>query len=210
MRILVIAGLAVLTLPTPAIAQRVIASGAVQRDVQRFPQDVVPNGLDGTSMGLTFAALARVWRGVVLAAEWSDAGTIEDVRQLTLDVNGRTAMVTSTLAHRTRAWLMLAGFGHDVTRRVRLAWLAGAAFADVRREFRTDAAGLVLVSPSDTGLTAPPIVDRFRTLTGGVNVHVQLSEHVHAVSGFRAQPIRVSPDLDGWSARIFAGAGWVF
>jgi hypothetical protein len=207
---LLIAILALLTLPQLALAQRMVVSAGVQRDQQRFPQDVIPSRLDGAAVGVTVAAMARVWRGFTVAAEWSDGGTIADVRQLTFDANGRTMTLSSTLEHRTRAWLALAGFGHRVTSRVRVAWLGGAAFSSVRRQFRSDAAGLVLVSPSDTGGTAPPIVDRFRTVTGGVSLHVRVTEHLHAVSGFRAQPVRISPDLDGWSARIFAGAGWAF
>jgi hypothetical protein len=207
---LLIAIVALLTAPQLALAQRLVVSGALQRDLQRFPQDVVPNRLDGAAIGVTFAALAHVWRGFTVTAEWSDGGTIEDVRRLTLDANGGTVTLSSTLAHRTRAWLTLAGFGHRVSSRVRVAWLGGAAFSSVRRQFRSDAAGLVLVSPSDSSGTAPPIVDRFRTVAGGVNVYVQVTEHLQAVSGLRAQPVRLSPDLDGWSARLFAGAGWVF
>jgi hypothetical protein len=199
-----------LSLPAPVLAQRVVVGGALQRDMQRFPRDGVPNRLDGATVGWTLEVVARPWRRLVVVAERSDAGTIEDVNVLMLDVNGRPATITSTLAHHTRAWLTLAGFGHGLTRRVRVAWLAGAAFTNVRRQFRSDAADVVLVSPSDPGGTAPPIVDRFITLAGGVDVHVRIGERLQVVSGFRAQPIRLSPDLDGWSARIFAGAGWGF
>jgi hypothetical protein len=210
-RLLILVGLGLVCLSSPASAQRLVVSGAVQRDAQRFTEDVVPNRLDGSAIGWTVGASTRVWRHLALAAEWSDAGAIVDTRALTLDVNGRTVTITSTLRHRTRAWSALAGYAHGVTRRVQVAYLAGATFTRVRREFRSDAGGLVLVSPSNPGgAVAPPIVDRFRSVTGGVDVSVQVTRRVLVVSGVRIQELHLAPDLDGWSARTFAGVGWAF
>ena len=208
--ILTVLGLVALA-AAPASAQRLWVGAAVQRDVQQFPEDVVPNRLDGSATGWRVGASARVRSHLALSVEWSDAGTIEDTRTTRLDFNGRPIAITSTSAHRTRALAVLAGYGHGVTTRVGIAYLVGAAFTDVRREFTSNAGGLVLVSPSNPGGSGgPPVVDRFQTLTGGVDAHVRVTGRLHAVSGIRAQRIVLSPDLTGWSIRTFFGAGWAF
>ena len=53
---------------------------------------------------------------------------------MTLDVNGRAAMITSTFTHRTRSLSALAGYGHELTPRVAVAYLIGVAVTDVRRD----------------------------------------------------------------------------
>lgn len=184
--------------------------GAVQQDVQRFAEDVVPNRLDGSAIGWRLGAEALVWRHVALAAEWSDAGTIEDSRITTLDVNGRTVTIASTFVHRTRALAAFGGFGHPLTTRMRVAYLLGVAFTNVRREFTSDAARTVLVAPSDPSAVSPAVVDRFPALAGGVDALVRVAYGVHLSAGVRAQRIRLEPDLRGWSVKTFIGAGWAF
>ena len=194
----------------PASAQRLWIGGAIQRDVQRFTEDVVPNRLDGSAIGWSLNAETLVRRRVALAAEWFEAGVIEDLQTTTLDVNGRTVAITSTFRHRTRGLAALGGFGHDLTTRVRLAYLVGVAFTDVRREFTSDAAGAVLVPPSDPTASSPAVVDRFPALTGGVDALVRVTKGAHLGAGVRAQQMSLEPDLSGWSIRTFIGAGWTF
>ncbi len=204
--------LALITLASPrANAQNVWIGGAVQRDVQRFPEDVVPTRLDGSATGWIAGAGVRVRRHVALAVEWSDAGAIEDSRTTTLDLDGRTIAITSTFRHETRTFAALAGYGHIVSSRVRLAYLLGVAFTNVRREFASNAPGLVLVRPSDlTAPSSPALVDHFQNMTGGVDALVRINQWIHAVTGARAQKIRLLPDASGWSISTFVGAGWVF
>jgi hypothetical protein len=191
----------------PVSAQTLWIGAGVQLDLQRFAEDVVPNRLDGATTGWRIGAAGLVRRHVVVAAEWSDAGTIEDLRALTLDVNGRTATIASTFTHHTRSLSALAGYGHELTTRVRIAYLVGIAVTDVQRAFTSNAAAAVLVSPS-TSATAMPVEDRFSAVTGGVDVHVRVTRQVHVLAGVRAQPLRLDPDLRGWSLRCFIGAAW--
>jgi hypothetical protein len=195
----------------PAIAQNIRIGGAVQRDVQRFPEDLVPNRLDGAATGWIVGADARVWKHLILALEWSDAGTIEDSRTIVLEFAGRPIAITSSFRHHTRALNALVGYSHMVSSRLRLAYLIGIAFTNVRREFASDAPGLVLVLPSDRTTFASTVVDdRFRKMTGGVDALVRIKGPLHAVTGVRAQTLTLLPDSSGWSVRIVAGAGWVF
>ena len=177
-------------------------------DVQRFTKDVVPTRLDGSAIGWRLDAEAVLWRHLVAAGEWSDAGVIDDVRSTTLDVNGRAVTITSTFRHRTRPFAALGGFGHHLATRVRVAYLAGLALTSVRREFTSNAAGTVLVPPSDTTAVSPALVDRVRAITAGVDARVRVSSRVDVVAGVRAQPIDLDPDLAGWSVRVFVGARW--
>ena len=191
----------------PASAQTIWIGAGVQQDVQRFAEDVVPNRLDGSATGWRIGGDVLVRRHLVVAAEWSDGGTIEDAQTFTLDVNGRATTIASTFTHHTQSFSALAGYGHELTARVRMAYLVGVAVTEVGRDFTSDAAASVLVSPSTAG-TAMPVEDRFSAVTGGVDVLARLTRHLHLVAGVRAQPLRLDPDLRGWSVRTFIGAAW--
>lgn len=185
-------------------------SAAVQHDLQRFPEDVVPNRLDGAAVGWTAGVSALVLRHIMVDVEWSDGGRIDDVESITFDANGRTVTVTSSLVHRTRAVLFLGGVGHSITSRVRLGYLAGVARTEIRREFSSTAGALILVPPSNTTAPAQIVVDRSAALAAGVDARVRIAGRVHAVAGVRVQRLDLGQDQRGWSLRTVGGAGWTF
>jgi hypothetical protein len=199
-------------LALPTSAQSVWVGGGVQRDVQRFPQDeVAPNRLNGASTGWRASSAVWFWNHLPVVVEWSDAGAIEDARTTRVDVDGRTIAITSTFRHQTRALTALAGYGHGVASRVRIAYLLGVAFTRVRREFSTNAPGVVLVRPSDrTASGSAAIVDRFKRVTGGIDLQLRIRQRFHLLTGARAQSIELQPDTSGWSVRSFVGAGLMF
>lgn len=189
-------------------AQSLILSGAVQRDVQRFREAEVPTRLDGSATGWMVGAAAPLPWQLILAVEWSDAGTIDDLRTTTLDINGLPIAITSAFRHQTTTVAALGGY-HHMIRRVRLAYLAGVAFTEVDRTFTSNASGFVLVTPSDVPASANSARgDRFRELTGGVNASFRIRWRLDAVAGVRAQRITLPLDVSGWSVRTFIGAGW--
>jgi hypothetical protein len=193
----------------PAGAQNLMLSGAVQPDIQRFPEGDVPTRLDGSAAGWVVSAGLRLRNHLALAVEWSDAGTIEDARTTALDINGRAAVITSTFRHDTRTAAALGGFSHRLSSRARIAYLGGVSFTQVGRAFASNAPGLVLVGPSDpsaAGLSS--LTDRFWGMTGGVDAVVRIKRRLHAVAGLRAQRITLPPDVSGRSLRMFVGAGW--
>ena len=96
----------------PAGAQNLMLSGSVQRDTQRFPEGDAPTRLDGSATGWMAGGGVRFWNHLALAIEWSDAGTIEDVRTTALDIDGRTVAITSTFRHHTRTAAALGGYSH--------------------------------------------------------------------------------------------------
>ena len=206
----VVLGFALLVWPPVAGAQQLWLNAAVQRDTQRFEEDVVPNRLDGAALGWTIALSILAVRHALVSVEWSEAGTIDDVRTATLDANGRTVTITSALTHRTRALSILGGYSHGAGARVRLAYLGGVALTRVRRQFTSTAADALLNPPSDRTASAPPIDDRFATLAGGADALVRISGHVHALAGARIQRLELAPDLGGWSVRAVFGGGWTF
>lgn len=193
----------------PAGAQNLMLSAAVQRDVQRFAEGDVPTRLDGWATGLMVGAGVRLRNHLALAAEWSDAGTIEDARTTALDIDGRTVAITSTFRHRTRTGAALGGYSHLLSSRVRVAYLGGVSFTEVRRQFASNAPGLVFVVPSDLSASGrSSLVDRFWDMTGGVDAVVRIRWRLHAIAGLRAQRITLPLDVSGWSVRTFVGAGW--
>jgi len=193
----------------PAGAQNLMLSGSVQRDTQRFPEGDAPTRLDGSATGWLAGADVRLRNHLALAVEVSDAGTIEDVRTTSLDIEGRTAVITSTFRHHTTTAAALGGYSHLLSSRVRVAYLGGVSLTQVKREFASNAPGLVLVGPSDlsaSGLSA--LVDQFWGMTGGVDAVVRIRRRLHAAAGLRAQRITLPPDNSGWSVRTFVGVRW--
>jgi hypothetical protein len=208
----VVVAVAVACVPSSyAEAQNVLIAGALQIDVQRFAEDVVPSRLDGSGIGWTTLGRTQALGRLALDLEWSDGGTVDDVRSTTLDLDGRSVTIHSTFTHRTRTLFALAGYTHSVWGRARIAYLGGAAFTEVRRTFTSDAARLVLVRPSDpSGADSVERSDRFSTFAGGVDVTMSLTRRVGLVVGTRLQKMPLEPDVTGWSLRTFAGAGWIF
>jgi hypothetical protein len=202
--------------PRAASAQDVWIGGGVQYDVHRFAaadEDLadVPLRLDGESVGWTALAAFRAWNHLAISLEWAAARPIEDVRTLSLDVNGRPVTVTSTLAHTTRVFQALSGYTHGAGAHVRLSYLGGVAWTRVRREFTSNAADLVLVTPSNVRDPSTAIVvDDFLTWAGGADVRILVTPRLHVIGGLRAQPLRLTPDLSGWSVRTIVGAGLSF
>src|SRR5262249_30292418 len=128
-------------------AQSVLAGGAAQYDFQRFSDDPALNLLDGSARGWTVFGGGDVGHVALrIEASWTD--TIEHVQLTNLDVEGQPITVHSSLAHDLRSVGVLAGYIHAASSRVRMAYLAGASFTTVERTFMTDAAELLLVSPS--------------------------------------------------------------
>lgn len=196
----------------PAGAQNLMLSGVVQRDTQRFPQGDAPTRLDGSATGWMVGADVRLRDHLALAVEWSDAGTIEDVRTTALDIDGRTVVITSTFRHHTTTAAALGGYSHMLSSRVRVAYLGGVSFAQVGRKFASNAPGLVLVGPSDPSASGVSTVfDRFQGITGGVDTVVRIRRRLYAAAGLRAQRITLQPAAQsprGWSVRTFVGARW--
>ena len=194
-----------------ADAQTVWAGAAAQADVQRFPQDLVPNRLDGVAGGWSAFAGATPARHLAVEVEWT-ADTIRDARAVALNLEGRLVTIQSTLAHRTRIVSGLTGFAHTAGARTRISYLAGAAWLKVERTFTTDAAEFVLAFPSDRGAPAASTTgDRSVTPVVGIDALVRLSRHVSAFGGARAHAVPVEPEeMSGWSVRIMAGGAWVF
>jgi hypothetical protein len=212
MRYTIVLAFSLVALAAPrAHAQDVWVAGAVQHDVQRFTAGELPNRLDGSGVGWTALAALRLFTHLTLSVEWSDTPSIEDVRQTTLEVNARSTVVTSSVAHTTRSVGGLAGFTHAASSRVQLSYRAGLAFTRVQREFFSDAAGIVLVRPSnDTTPVTSVVRDRFTAAIAGIDARVRTFRQLHFVGGVRAQKLDLSPELRGWSLRTIAGAGWVF
>lgn len=196
--------------PTTVLAQTAWVDAAVQRDVQRFDQTLVPARLDGASIGWRTGGFVGLGH-LVLGGEWSDPGSIQDVRTTTVDLETSTVTVRSTFSHRTRSFSVLGGLTHRWSSHLRFSYVAGMAFTRVSREFSSTAASFVLVPPSrPTGPLTTVTRDRFRAAVAGVDVLVRLRGHVHATGGLRVQALPHLTDTTGWSVRTSAGGAWVF
>ena len=196
---------------TSVRAQSIWVGAAFQQDVQRFSEDGVPDRLDGSAPGWNVSTGVRAWRHLALQVEWSQGASIEDTLSFDVAVGSRNVAISSTFAHRTRALTALAGFTHRATSRVQLAYLAGAAFTQVRRGFRTNAPDVLLVFPSNTAATGEfTTTGEFVAFVAGVDAIVQLRGRVHMLAGLRAQPLTVESDVSGWSVRPVVGIRWAF
>jgi hypothetical protein len=194
-----------------AAAQAVWAGAAAQIDAQRFPQDVVPNRLDGSAGGWNLFGGGEPWRHIAVDLEWT-ADRIHDSQSLSLTIDGRPVTIQSTLSHRTRIVPILCGFTHALGTRWRISYLGGAGWMKVERTFTTDAPGTVLRVPSDLpGPTTTLTVDRSVVPVAGIDAMVRLWRHVSGFGGARVHPLAIEPaDMSGVSIRFMAGGAWVF
>ncbi|PYR39159.1 MAG: hypothetical protein DMF90_00815 [Acidobacteria bacterium] len=105
---------------------------------------------------------------------------------------------------------VLAGYTHLASSRVQLAYLAGVSFTTVHRTFTTDAAQILLVSPSvpPSSPSISTMVDRFTVLNAGADVYVRAAPHLYVTAGIRAQPLKLQSDLSGYSVRALVGVSW--
>jgi hypothetical protein len=127
-----------------------------------------------------------------------------------LDVDGEPVTVHSSLSHDVRSVAVLAGYTHMASSRVQLAYLAGVSFTTVHRTFTTDAAQILLVSPSvpPSSPSISTMVDRFAVLNAGADVYVRAAPHLYVTAGIRAQPLKLQSDLSGYSVRALGGVSW--
>jgi hypothetical protein len=194
----------------PAVsAQSLLAGGAIQYDFQRFSGDPTLNRLDGSARGWTVFGGGDVGH-LALRIEGSWTDTIENIQETNLNVDGQPLSIHSSLAHNLRSVAVMAGFTHAASSRVRLAYLAGGSFTTVQRTFVTDAAQLVLVSPSTpvSSSSTSTLIDRFTVFSAGADVYVRAVPHLDVVAGIRAQPLKLQSDLSGDSVRVLFGLSW--
>jgi hypothetical protein len=206
-----VAGLLILLATVPAAAQTV-AGAAFDADIHRFSGDPDLNRLNGTAAGWLITAGTPLPRHIAFRIEASSSGTIAETETLRVDVDGRTVTVASTLSHRLRTIQALAGYTQELTPRLRIVYLAGAAFSHVERTFSTNAPDLILVYPSnpDPAGGIVRINDDFVAFAAGADLLIRLRGALAALAGIRGQSLRLEGDLSGFSVRPFAGLAWVF
>ena len=162
-------------------------------------------------MGWNAIAALQPLDRLAIDAEWSSAGSIEDVRTTTLDVNGRHVMIQSSFTHSTQSLTLLGGYTHRLSSRARLAYLFGGGMTKVRRRFTTSAPALILVPPSDrTAAGSSESSVRFASFAGGVDGFVRIAGRLQLLGGVRLQNLPLASDFSGSGMRLFAGAGWAF
>jgi hypothetical protein len=211
-RIQPLAGILILLFVTAPASAQTVAGAALERDVHRFSGDPDLNRLNGGAAGWLITAGVQPARHLVLHVEMSSSGTIADAGSVTVDLDGRSVTVTSTVSHRLRAVLALAGYSQQVTTRVRVAYLAGVAFSRAERTFTTNAADAILVSPStpDPAGGRVRMTDDFVGVAAGANLLARTRGPLALVAGIRVQSLRLESDLSGFGIRPFGGVAWVF
>jgi hypothetical protein len=208
--------IAALLAARPGSAQA-IGGGGLQRDVQRFSGDPGLNRLDGAARGWMVFGGITLRSHLAVRVEGSRGDTIDNEQVFTLDVDGRSTTIRSSLDHRSRSLATLGGYAQPISSRVSLIFLAGASFTHVERTFTTNAPDQILVPvPGQTVVTqaapvnATKLDDDFTAFISGVEAVVSITRHLGIVAGVRAQPLDLDVDLSGWSVRPFAGGAWIF
>jgi hypothetical protein len=202
--------LCALAVPAACLAQEVWVGAAIEHASHHFAAAAETDRLDGSAPGVIVLGGVRLWQRIAARVEWSRDGEMTDADSLTLDVAGRTVTVESTLTQRTRALSALGGFTHTLSSRVRLAYLAGAAFTHVERRFETNAPGLILGGRAPLPSATAHQEDDSVSFLAGADAMIGLSHALNAVTGVRVQQLELDSDLSGRRLAVFAGAVWVF
>ena len=193
--------LAAVAVCSPAAGQSLFVQGGLSRDVRRFTHDGQGSVFDATSSG--------TWIGGAgfLSARWSAGVEIDfggesvATETSTILLAGSPENLRTTYGARRRTVSALAGF-HSGGRRVLVGCYAGLAFTAFRREILSNAPPSVLQqAPSRSVLD-----ERTTSAVVGVDVAIRAYGALAAVAGVRAQGLRLSGDLSGFSIRPAVGA----
>jgi hypothetical protein len=208
MRRAVVIALLCSVVPAPLLAQAAWVGVSAGMDVQRFSEDTVPNRLDGESLGASIFGGILLFGRMPILGEWVHAGTMQDTATTTVEINAQPVDIASTFQHRTRTLAVLAGFEHAVGR-ARLAYLAGMQRTEVAQRFQSNAASIVLVTPSAPGVIRESLAQhRFVTPAAGAHVTLPVARTLRLISGVRIHPMPMPLEIDGWSVRVYGGAAW--
>jgi hypothetical protein len=193
----------------PALAQPPVFGVSLQHAIEQYSDDASLNRLDGNAIGM--AVFGGISRGPFLVRlEGAFGRPIDDRRVTTIETNGRTVTIESTLAHHAHALSALGGYTHQVSSRLRLAYLGGVSLTRVSRAFSSNAGDVLLVQPSTRGSSTTRTVDRFSTLSAGADLFVRTRGRMHLMAGVRFEPMRLREDIDGYRVRSLAGVAWTW
>ena len=185
--------------PLAVCAQDVWVGAALGAKWRTFPEESVPNRLDGAAFAWSASGGVFLGSHFLVAGEWARARPIDNVQTLSLrhqrtgcrdylDVSPAGAIdVTARPAT-----------SHHVGQRLRLMYLTGVAWTHVRREFQLECsvAGARRAVPADPQLPIE-LVDRSPALTGAVDVIVNVTLRVGVVGGVRFHRLTLEPDQTG-------------
>jgi hypothetical protein len=193
--------LAAVAVCSPAAAQSVFVQGGLSRDVRRFTHDGQGSVFDATSWG-TWAGV-----GAFMSSRWSAGAELDSGEEslatetATIVVAGSPVNLRTTYAARRRTVSALAGF-HAGGSRVLVGCYAGLGFTAFRREIVSNAPPAVLQQPSSRSV----LDERTTSAIVGVDVAIRVYGALAAVGGLRAQGLRLTGDLSGFSIRPAVGA----
>ena len=192
---------AALVISSPAAAQSVFVQGGLSRDVRRFTHDGQGSVFDATASGSWIGAAGFMSPRWSAGAELDFGGESITTETAILALAGSPVNLRTTYASRRRTVTALGGF-HTGGRRVVVGSYAGLGFTGFRREIVSNAPPAVLQQPSSRSV----LDERSTSAVVGVDVSIRVYGALSAVAGLRAQGLRLSGDLSGFSIRPALGA----
>ena len=193
--------LAALAFAAPAAAQSVFVQGGLSRDVRRFTHDGERSVFDATASGTWVGAGGFMTPRWSVGAELDLGGESVTTETASIILAGSRVDLRTNYAARRRTVTALAGF-HSGGSRVLVGCYAGLGFTAFRREIVSNAPPAVLQQPSSRSV----LDERTTSAIVGVDVAIRVSGAVAAVAGVRAQGLRLSGDITGFSIRPAVGA----
>jgi hypothetical protein len=173
----------------------------LSRDVRRFTHDGQGSIFDGTASGTSMGVSGFMTRRWSAGVEIDSGGESVATESSTVLLAGSPVNLRTTYAARRRTVSALAGF-HSGSRRVLVGCYAGLGFTAFRREIVSNAPPAVLQQPPSRSV----LDERTTSAIVGVDVAIRVYGALAAVAGVRAQGLRLSGDLSGFSIRPVVGA----
>lgn len=197
--------LAAVAVCSPAAAQSLFVEGGLSRDVRRFTHDGQGSVFDATSSGTWIGAAGFLSPRWSAGVEIDLGGESVATETSTVLLAGAPVSLRTTYAARRRTVSALAGF-HSGGRRIVVGCYAGLGFTAFRREIVSNAPPSVLQQPASRSV----LDERTTSALVGVDVAIRVYRALAAVAGLRAQGLRLSGDLSGFSIRPAVGARVTF
>ena len=180
-----------------AAAQAGFVQAGYGVEIRRFSAEPSERVFDSSVPSVSIAAGAFLTSVVTAAIELDFGGSATVARTVRVALAGQPTAITTQYTLERRTVSALFGLQTSAVRRVRLGVHAGVSFSAFRREIASDAPPIVLTDPP-----APAVfTDRTVGPVAAVDVAVRVARQIALVAALRADGLRLSGDLNGFSLR---------
>jgi hypothetical protein len=199
---------AAMLVATDAAAQSIVLTAGYYRENKRFSGDPEMNVLDTDANGLQLAVGTLVIPRCIVELEVGVSGGSSLERSTIVSYLGQNVDIRTQYSSKLTTWSALVGLRGAAAGRFQLTYLGGVTFFHVTRRITPNSQTVIVqpVPPPTTSTT----VDNIAGPTIGVDAAIRATQHFAVVFLVRAQALRISSDLAGFTVRPGVAAQFSF